>query len=68
VPDNPTWALRYLQGRAEAYKRGRVTLANVAGAVRLAMNHRADPEEIVRLLRQYALDWEDDTGTVRPAH
>jgi hypothetical protein len=68
MPDNPTWALRYLQGRVEAYKRGRVTLANVAGAVRVAMNHRVSVEDIAALLTEYALEWETDTGTVRPAH
>jgi hypothetical protein len=40
------WALRYLTGRVLAFRRGNVSLATVAGAVRLAMRRGVPLVEI----------------------
>ena len=64
APNTSGWALRYLQGRADAYRRGRLTIANVAGAVQLALTRGVTEGDITELLRRYALSWEIKTRTL----
>jgi Flp pilus assembly protein CpaB len=60
------WALRYLRGRVDAYRRKRLTLGHVAGAVRLALRSGASMEQVGNQLAAYGLMWDAAAETVRP--
>jgi hypothetical protein len=54
----PAWALGYLRGRAEAFRRGRLTLEYVRGAVRKALALGVDYSDIANVLAAYGLTWD----------
>jgi hypothetical protein len=61
----PGWALGYLRGRAEAFRRGRLTLANVQGAARKALSLGASYSDIANLLAAYGLAWDLEHEVLR---
>jgi len=63
----PGWALGYLRGRAEAFRRGRLTLANVRGAVRKALALGASYADVAALLAGHGLSWDVDHEILRPS-
>ena len=54
----PAWALGYLRGRAEAFRRGRLTLSYVRGAVRKALALGTSYADVAHLLATYGLTWD----------
>ena len=56
--DAPGWALGFLRGRAEGFRRGRLNLAHVRGAVRKALVLGANYSDIATLLAAYGLTWD----------
>ena len=52
------WALGYLRGRAHAFRRGKLSLANVAGAVRLARARQVRDADVRLILSPFGLDWD----------
>ena len=61
----PAWALGYLRGRAEAFSRGRLTLAYVRGAVRKALSLGASYSDVADLLSAYGLSWDLEHEVLR---
>jgi hypothetical protein len=59
------WALAYLRGRAEAYRRRKLTSGSLVGAVHMALKRSVALNEIRTLLAQYGLDWDADRLDVR---
>jgi len=57
--------MSYLQGRIAAFERGRVTLNNVAGAVRVAVRCGVNPDDLRALLDRYRLAWDDQDDRPR---
>ena len=56
---NPSaWALGYLKGRARAFSRGNLTVANVLGAARKALALGASYHDIAAVLAIYGLAWD----------
>jgi hypothetical protein len=66
VTDPAQWSLCYLRGRAEAFMRGRLTMANVLGAARRARALGADHRDIAALLDRYGLRWDMEHGVPHP--
>jgi hypothetical protein len=58
------WARQYLVGRVDGYLRGTISLAGVAGAVRLAFKNGLPPDEVDRVLADFDLQWEPSTQMV----
>lgn len=54
------WALSYLRGRIEAFRRGRLTIANVLGAARKAVALGVSHADVATLLAEYELTWDVD--------
>ena len=52
-----SWELSYLRGRAEAFRRGRLPLAQVASAVHVALRRNATIEDVQEVLAMFALEW-----------
>jgi hypothetical protein len=61
----PGWALGYLRGRADAFRRGRLTLASVRGAVRKAQALGANYADIANVLATYGLTWDVEHEVLR---
>jgi hypothetical protein len=68
MPEDYTsaWALAYLRGRADALRRGKITLHNVEGAVRLALQRGATLRDVETLMARYDLCWEQDSESLIP--
>jgi len=52
------WALGYLRGRVLACQGGRITEANLGGAVRMALTWRVSPQQIRDVFTECAFDWD----------
>ena len=52
------WALAYLCGRARAFRRGKLSLANVAGAIRLARSQQVTDGDVREALAPFGLEWD----------
>ena len=66
-PTNPrVWALGYLNGRAEAFRRGRLTGNYVRGAVRKALALGVSRTEVANLLAGYELTWDAERELLIP--
>jgi hypothetical protein len=59
------WALAYLRGRADAYRRGTLTAGNLVGAVHMALKRSISLNDIRTLLDPYGLEWDADRLDVR---
>jgi hypothetical protein len=52
------WAIGYLRGRSRAYRRGNISLANVAGAIRMARARQVRDSDVAVALAPFALSWD----------
>ena len=60
MPQSPSdpWALAYICGRARAFRRGKLSLANVAGAIRMARARQVRDIDVREALAPFGLDWD----------
>ena len=58
------WALAYLRGRADALRRGKITLHNVEGAVRLALLRGATLSDVETTMARYNLCWQEESESL----
>lgn len=69
MPETPLtqrqWALGYLRGRAEAYRRRKLTAGDIVGAVQMALKRQVGLAEIRALLADHGLDWDSERLAVR---
>lgn len=61
----PGWARATLVGRANAWRRGNITLANLSGSVPVMLRHGMSLDDIVTLLATYGLRWDADARTLQ---
>ena len=64
---SPKWAIGYLNGRAKAFRSGNVTVADVSGAVGLALRYGAPPSAVADTLQMWQLMWDPVRGLVTAA-
>jgi hypothetical protein len=64
TPKSPKWAIGYLNGRAKAFRNGNVTIADVSGAVGLALRYDVPPNAITDTLQDWQLTWDPVSGLV----
>jgi hypothetical protein len=64
TPKSPKWAVGYLNGRAKAFRNGNVTIADVSGAVGLALRYDVPPGAIRDTLQNWQLTWDPVSGLV----
>jgi hypothetical protein len=57
--DKKQQGLAYLRGRAEGFRRGILTIANVEGGARMARRYGATDGEVAALLGPYGLHWDE---------
>ena len=65
--DQKRYALGFLKGRAEGFRRGLLTIANVEGGAKMAARYGATDGEIGGLLSEYGLEWHGSEACVTPA-
>jgi hypothetical protein len=65
--DPSHWALSYLRGRAESFRRGRLTIGNVLGAARKAVALGVSHADVSTLLAEYGLTWDEAGDELRQA-
>ena len=58
-----SWALSYLRGQMNGYKRGSVSLRQLAAAVRVAMERKVSLDDVRNVLAIVGLQW-DSAGKV----
>jgi hypothetical protein len=66
--DQKRYALGFLKGRAEGFRRGLLTIANVEGGAKMAARYGATDGEIAGLLSEYGLAWHGSEARVTPAN
>jgi hypothetical protein len=63
--DPAKWALSYLKGRADGFRRRRLTSANVLAAIHNAVTLGVAQDEIVVLLNRYGLTWDSERDVIQ---
>ena len=64
-PGDYGWAVAFLRGRVSAYRRGKISRQQVAGAVRMALNRSISLSDIRMVLAEGGLDWDSDADVLR---
>jgi hypothetical protein len=59
-----SWGTGFVRGRILGYERGNLALKAVSGAIKAALQRGTSPAELVALLSQHALAWDQNTGAV----